>query len=135
MSDNETLAEFIQRDRDRISAEREELRGHMDTIARQLTALDNEMLAIAAYETAKSGKVARRPRANGATRGPRQGSRSEAIIQTVTNNPGGLKRGELIDTLGLKGDKSGEMSVSNALTSLVKANVLTRVEGKYVLAV
>ena len=135
MSDNETLAEFIQRDRDRISAEREELRGHMDTIARQLTALDNEMLAIAAYETAKSGKVARRPRANGATRGPRQGSRREAIIQTVTNNPGGLKRGELIDTLGLKGDKSGEMSVSNALTSLVKANVLTRVEGKYVLAV
>ena len=34
----------------------------------------------------------------------------------------GLSRGEILERMGLKGDKSGEMSVSNALTALTKSN-------------
>ena len=33
--------------------------------------------------------------------------------------------------MGLKGDKAGEMSVSNALTALTKSNQVSRHEGKY----
>ncbi len=36
--------------------------------------------------------------------------------------------------MGLKGDKSGEMSVSNALTALTKGNQVARKDKKYVSA-
>jgi hypothetical protein len=38
------------------------------------------------------------------------------------------------ERMGLKGDKSGEMSVSNALTALTKANQVARRDGRYVAA-
>jgi hypothetical protein len=46
-------------------------------------------------------------------------------------NPDGLTRGEILEKMGLKGDKSGEMSISNALTALTKANQIFRRDGKY----
>jgi hypothetical protein len=33
--------------------------------------------------------------------------------------------------MGLKGDKAGEMSISNALTAVTKANQVTRRDGRY----
>jgi hypothetical protein len=42
-------------------------------------------------------------------------------MQVIKGNPSGLTRGEILDRMGLKGDKSGEMSVSNALTALSAA--------------
>jgi hypothetical protein len=36
--------------------------------------------------------------------------------------------------MGLKGNKAGEMSVSNALTALTKANQVTRRDRKYAAA-
>jgi hypothetical protein len=36
--------------------------------------------------------------------------------------------------MGLKGNKSGEMSVSNAVTALTKANQVTRRNGRYAAA-
>jgi len=48
---------------------------------------------------------------------------------------GGLTRGQLLEKMGVKGNKSGEMSVSNALTALTKSKQLRRAEGrKYVAA-
>lgn len=38
----------------------------------------------------------------------------------------GLTRGEILEKMGLKGDKLGEMSVSNALTALTKSNQVRR---------
>lgn len=38
----------------------------------------------------------------------------------------------VIDKMGLKGNKSGEMSVSNALTALTKGNQVVRRAGKYI---
>jgi hypothetical protein len=43
----------------------------------------------------------------------------------------GLSRGEILERMGLKGDKSGEMSVSNALTALTKRNEVRREGGRY----
>ena len=39
--------------------------------------------------------------------------------------------GELLEKMGLKGDKAGEMSVSDALIALTKNNQLMRRDGKY----
>ena len=55
-------------------------------------------------------------------------------MQVIKDNPSGLNRGEILERMGLKGDKSGEMSVSNALTALTKANQVTRRDGRYVAA-
>jgi len=42
-----------------------------------------------------------------------------------------MRRAELLNATGVKGDKSGEMSVSNALTSLTKGGAFLRNDGKY----
>jgi hypothetical protein len=55
-------------------------------------------------------------------------------MQVIKDNPSGLTRGEILDRMGLKGDKAGEMSVSNALTALTKANQVVRHDGRYVVA-
>ena len=44
----------------------------------------------------------------------------------------GLSRGEILKRMGLKGDKSGEISVSNALSALIKSNQVRREGRKYV---
>jgi hypothetical protein len=52
-------------------------------------------------------------------------------LALIRENAGGLTRGEIIERMGLKGNKSGEMSVSNALTALTKGNQVSRRDGKY----
>jgi len=49
----------------------------------------------------------------------------------VIREGNGLTRGEILEKMGLKGNKTGEMSVSNALTALTKANQVRRDGGKY----
>ena len=63
----------------------------------------------------------------------RRGSKREEILQVIRAG-NGLSRGEILERMGLKGNKSGEMSVSNALTALTKANEVTRQGGNYVAA-
>ena len=46
----------------------------------------------------------------------------------------GLSRGEILSTLGVKGDKSAEQSVSNALTALKKQNLVVSKDRKYIAA-
>ena len=133
MSDTDTFAEFMEQERARIHQEREGLIADQSIIGARLAQLDRDMKAVDAYAAAKTGKLPaakRVPKTNGA----RPGSRRASIIEAVGANPQGLGRGELLQMLDVKGNKSGEMAVSNALTALIKGNTLTRVEGKYVLA-
>jgi hypothetical protein len=131
MSDG-NFAQHIQSERERLTRERETIRGQQRELEQKLTAIDREFQAIEAYETAKSGKVAR---GGGVSAGrgtrARRGSKREGILQAIKNAASGLSRGELLQALGLKGDKSGEMSVSNALTALTKSNQVRRDGGKY----
>jgi hypothetical protein len=55
----------------------------------------------------------------------------ETLLQLIKDNPAGLSRGEILQRLHLKGDKAGEISVSNALTSLIKSNEVVRRDRKY----
>src|SRR4051812_41225921 len=63
----------------------------------------------------------------------RRGSRREELLNLIRDG-NGLSRGDILERMGLKGDKSGEMSVSNALTALAKQNQIRRAGGKYYLA-
>jgi len=129
------FAEYMDQERARIYGERDALIEQKVAIEAHLTQLAHDMQAINAYAAAKAGKVpATKQVRNAATNGARPGSRRGAILHTLSEHPAGLGRGDLLQVLGVKGDKSGEMAVSNALTALIKSNALTRVEGKYVLA-
>jgi len=131
----EQFADFIARERARLHAEREVVFTQQQELETQLTALNNEMKAIDAYEAAKTGKAvpaqaARGRKAPVATAG-RRGSKREGLLAVIKANPDGLARGEILEKMGLKGDKSGEMSVSNALTALTKVGQVVRQDGKY----
>ena len=134
------FADVMQKERDRLHREREQVSNQQQELEDKLAQIDRELEAIDAYEAAKSGK-AKTSKRSAPARGPargrrarpqaRRGSRREALLQTIRENPDGLKRGEILERMGLKGDKSGEMSVSNALTALTKSNQVSRHEGKY----
>src|ERR1700674_4096185 len=116
----QTFADFIARDRERLRAEREQIFTQQHELESKLAAINNEMRAIDAYEAAKAGKPAmtRQPRGPRARPQVRRGSKREALMQVINDNPSGLTRGEILERMSLKGDKAGEMSVSNARPGL-----------------
>jgi hypothetical protein len=46
----------------------------------------------------------------------RRGRRQQGLLELIRQNDG-LFRGEILERMGLKGDKASEMSVSNALSA------------------
>ena len=135
MSDG-NFAQYISRERDRLNAEREAIITQQRELDQRLSEINREFEAVGAYEAAKSGKShGKRPlgRSSG-TRQVRRGSRREELMNVIRQGQG-LTRGEILEKMGLKGNKSGEMSVSNALTALTKSNQVRRnEERKYVTA-
>lgn len=131
----ETFQDFIARERERLHAEREAIFNQQHELEQKLAAINNEMRAIDAYEAAKSGKApsARQAAAGRGQPRARRGSKREQLLEVIRAG-GGLTRGEILEKMGLKGDKAGEMSVSNALTALTKASQVARHDGKYVAA-
>ena len=123
------FAEYIARERERLQAEREQLFRQQEELTRKLDEVNREFTAMEAYETAKSGKAARRARTDPQPRA-RRGSRRQALLELIRQSDG-LSRAEILQRMGLKGDKSGEMSVSNALTALTKSSQVRREDGKY----
>src|SRR4051794_33006414 len=123
------FAEYIARERERLHAEREQVFNQQEELQRRLDAINREFAAVEAYETAKTGKAARQAPASRQPRA-RRGSRREGLLELIRQSDG-LSRGEILERMGLKGDKSGEMSVSNALTALTKSNQVLRDGGKY----
>ena len=123
------FAEYIARERDRLRAEREQVFSQQEELQRELDAINREFAAIEAYNTAKTGKNARQAPAGRQPRAHR-GSRREALLELIRQSDG-LSRGEILERMGLKGDKSGETSVSNTLTALTKSNQLRREGRKY----
>lgn len=126
----QSFQDYITKERERLSSERESIRAKQRELEAQLAEINREFAAIEAYEAAKSGKASRQsgPR----TTGTRRGSKRDGIMAALADIPHGLTRGELLEKLGLKGNKSGEMSVSNALTALTKSNQVARKDGRYI---
>jgi hypothetical protein len=55
------------------------------------------------------------------------------VLNAIGENPNGLSRGEILERIGLKGNRPAQKSVSNALTALTKINRVSRRDGKYVM--
>jgi hypothetical protein len=138
MSDNgkggvsgEHFSDFMTRERERLRTEREQIFDQQQGLQRKLDEINREFAAIEAYESAKTGKAARGASVSaGRQTRVRRGSRREELLNLIREG-NGLSRGEILERMGLKGDKSGEMSVSNALTALTKRNQVRREGGKY----
>lgn len=132
----QTFETFIASERDRLNKERDTLSAQIAEINSKLAGIDRELVAITAYENAKSGKVPAVSGGNAPARtrrapsGPRGGKR-EAILAAVSAHTDGVTRAQLIEQLGAKGDKSAEQSISNALSALKKAGTIGAKDGKY----
>ncbi len=106
------FADAMQQERERLHKEREEIFNQQHELEGKLAELNRELDAISAYEAARTGKAltparqARGPRRQQA----RRGSKRDALMQVIKANPSGLTRGEILERMGLKGDKAGEMS-------------------------
>lgn len=131
---------LIVREKTRLSEERDQLRQEAQQIEDKIAAVNRELGAIEVYEKVKAGVMQGksptlalpRPAKNPtSSRKARAGSRRESLLQLIRSESAGLNRGEILEKLGLRGNKSGEMSVSNALTALTKSNQLRREGGKY----
>jgi hypothetical protein len=131
-----TLEASIKNERIRLRKARDKAVQKKRGVEQELEAIQRELATIDAYEKAKGGTSARTAkRGKGkrptARRAPR-GAQRAAVLEVVSQHPDGLSRGEILNLIGVKGDKSGEQSVSNALSALMKQNQLGKSDGKYV---
>lgn len=123
MSDG--FSTYVQSERDRISQRRQQLSETRRSIDAEFAELDRELAAIKAYEATKTGRPVSRP-ARAAERKPRRGSRRAEILAILRASPVGMKRKEIASALGVVGDNSAEMSISNALSSMGKLGQVSR---------
>jgi hypothetical protein len=118
--------ELLVKEREAIFTQQQALQEQLDTINDALAKFD----VFEGKPAASTSRGRRAPVAGDA----RKGSKRHGIMEVIKDNPGGLSRGELLEKMGLKGDKPAEMSVSNALTGLAKAKRIVRNGGKYIAA-
>lgn len=78
------------------------------------------------YRLSEGQSTERAPRAAGTRR---SGIRNE-VLALVKANPG-INRSSLIAKMDIKGDKSAEQSLSNALAALKKAGLIVNPDGAY----
>jgi hypothetical protein len=130
----QSFQDYITKERERLHAEREAISTQQHELETKLAEINREFAAVEAYEAAKSGKALPARRSTGARKpqAQRSGSKREGILAVLVANPHGLNRGEILEKLGLKGQKTGEMSVSNALTALTKRSQVVRKDGRYI---
>lgn len=128
------FALFIEQSRPQLTAERDHWLKQQNLCQQNLDRIGRQFAAMEAYEATLAGKTTRgkatTAKANGADPTARRGSRRQAILDILAQSQG-LTRGELLERMGITGDKSGEMSVSNALTGLKKGNQIRSESGKY----
>lgn len=127
----EEFATYIQHERERLSGRLDDIRERRAALLAEQGELDKEFAAINAYEAAKTGTAPAKSGAVSRTRRAKNGSRRNDILRAVSAAPAGMTRGELLELFGLKGDKSGEMAISNALTSMTKGGHVVRDAGRY----
>ena len=117
-----------------IESEKAAVAKEMEALDRKQAELDAEreklrlrLEAVQAYFSTLEGK----PPAPRRTRQRRSGVR-DMLMKTIRPNPQGLTRAEILEKMGVKGDKSAEQSVSNALaTAKKKGEIVQADDGKY----
>ena len=121
-----TFEEMVLQERNRLVAQITDIEIRQRALQEEMALVKRELSALDAYETAKAGK---KKNSTG-----RRTSRQDGILQLLQGNAGGMTRGGILEGLGLKGNKSGEQSISNALNNMKKAGTIAVRDGKYVAA-
>jgi hypothetical protein len=140
MARQATFANFIKKERARLDKARKDALASRATVESELASIEQELVALDAYRQAKDGpghiaarRGPKRQGANGARRASgRRGEKRQAVLDLIKQNPVGLSRGEILVQMGVKGNRSAEQSVSNALSALKKSEKVNSREGKYV---
>jgi hypothetical protein len=147
MARQATFANFIKKERTRLDKARKDALANKAAVESELASIEQELIALDAYRQAKDGPArrtaakrasskrtpAKRAGANGARRATgRRGEKRQAVLNLIMQNPVGLSRGEILVQMGVKGNRSAEQSVSNALSALKKSEKVNSREGKYV---
>ena len=123
---------FIARQREALLNQRNELLNQQQALQDQIDQLD-EMLTKFDVFQGKFAKRGARKATSARASGTRRGSKREELLAVIRGG-NGLTRGEILEEMGLKGNKAGEMSVSNALTALTKSSQVRRDGRKYLAA-
>lgn len=134
-AEDDDIDVIMQKQKDKLLKQREEVEVKRASIDEELAGIDQKLSRIESYfnpapPMAAREPVTRKPRtpsASTGTRAPRGEHRSK-ITALLAENTGGLSGGELIDKLGVRGDKAATQAVANALSNMKKGGEL-RVEG------
>ena len=127
-----TFRTFVTKERKRLKQTYKDARSRKAQIEQELQDVERELRALAAYEAAKTGKRFSESDRKRLAKTSRRGEKRALVLKVIQRNPDGLSRGDIIKRLNLKGDKSGEQSVSNILTALKKNKQVASKSGKYV---
>src|SRR5580704_8148555 len=99
-------AAFIARQREELLKQREELFNQQQALQNQLDEVNAMLAKFEVFEgKAAQPRQTRAPRASRAT----GGTRRSAVLRVISEN-NGLTRAEILEKMGLKGNKTGEMS-------------------------
>ena len=119
--------EFVRKEREELSRRRNELINQKKDLDRQLQDIEREFAAVEAYERAKKGGG----KAPAASKGGRRTGVRQEVLEVIKRNQGGIKRADILEEMGAKGNKRAEQSISNALSNLKKQAHITLEDGAY----
>lgn len=122
----QTFETFIEKERERLGKERESALRKRQEADEQLAVIQRELNAISAYEEVRRGKGETKPRKPRAARGKR-----DTVLNAIKESSNGATRADLLEKMNVKGDKSGEQFVSNALSALKKQGKIHLENGVY----
>jgi septal ring factor EnvC (AmiA/AmiB activator) len=109
------FADVMRQERERLNREREELSNQHKDLENKLAEIDRELAAIDAYEAAQTGKAetpSQQPSGQRKSRATilqssaeprvrlRTGTRREALLKIIGENPNGLSRGDILERIG-----------------------------------
>jgi hypothetical protein len=110
----------------KLIADLDEKRAALD---KEEEGIRQQLVAIDAYVNALAGKPTRSRKTT--TRAPRRTGLKDQVLAILTSSPEGMKRADILESMGAKGDKSLENSISNTLNLLKKDTKLTLKDGVY----
>jgi len=147
------FAQFIKQERARLTEAKDAVITKKRSCDAEIATIDRELAAISAYERVKSDRASstgtRRPgihtnkapstgnrrlgiRTNKARgNGIRRSGIRQDVLNAIKSHPEGIGRADLLEAMGVKGEKSGEKSVSNSLFVLKKNMLIDSKDGKY----
>ncbi len=133
------IDEVIAKQRERLTKERNDIQTKIAELQGQLAGIERKFAAIVAYESTLAGKLPATRRLSRSSIGRStkpavRGEKQTQVLHALEQKPGGMTRSEMIGALGVKGSKSGEQSVSNALAALKKAGKVASTDGKWQVA-